>query len=125
MISSSDILHGKVLIVDDQEASVLLLERMLRGAGYVSITSTMDAECGAISGVIGRCPAGTSLLHLTGCCEERTSPSTLPSLRSPELHRHGFDVLSHRRHRYSPLVADFRTGQLAPGQQTDDLFLGT
>jgi two-component system cell cycle response regulator len=42
MISSSDILHGKVLIVDDQETEVLLLERMLRGAGYVSITSTMD-----------------------------------------------------------------------------------
>ena len=42
MISSSDILHGNVLIVDDQEANVLLLERMLRGAGYVSITSTMD-----------------------------------------------------------------------------------
>ena len=42
MISSSDILHGKVLIVDDQEANVLLLERMLRGAGYDSITSTMD-----------------------------------------------------------------------------------
>src|ERR1017187_6435050 len=55
MISSSDILHGKVLIVDDQEASVLLLERMLRGAGYVSITSTMDAECGAISVNIGSC----------------------------------------------------------------------
>lgn len=42
MISSSDILHGEILIVDDQEANVLLLERMLRGAGYVSITSTMD-----------------------------------------------------------------------------------
>ncbi len=42
MISSSDILHGNVLIVDDQEVNVLLLERMLRGAGYVSITSTMD-----------------------------------------------------------------------------------
>jgi two-component system, cell cycle response regulator len=42
MISSSDILHSKVLIVDDQKANVLLLERMLRGAGYVSITSTMD-----------------------------------------------------------------------------------
>ena len=42
MISSSDILHGKVLIVDDQEVNVLLLERTLRGAGYVSITSTMD-----------------------------------------------------------------------------------
>ena len=42
MISSSDILHGKILIVDDQEVDVLLLERMLRSAGYVSITSTMD-----------------------------------------------------------------------------------
>ena len=30
MISSSDILHGKVLIVDNQEVSVLLLERLLR-----------------------------------------------------------------------------------------------
>lgn len=42
MISSSDILHGKILIVDDQEANVLLLERMLRSAGYDSITSTVD-----------------------------------------------------------------------------------
>ena len=42
MISSSDILRGKILIVDDQEADVLLLERLLRDAGYVSITSTRD-----------------------------------------------------------------------------------
>jgi len=42
MISSSDILHGKILIVDDQEANVALLEQMLRGAGYVSVTSTTD-----------------------------------------------------------------------------------
>jgi len=42
MISSSDILHGKVLIVDNQEVSILLLELLLRGAGYVSITSTTD-----------------------------------------------------------------------------------
>ena len=42
MINSLDILHGKVLIVDDQKANILLLERMLRGAGYVSVTSTMD-----------------------------------------------------------------------------------
>ena len=42
MISSSDILRGKFLIVDDQEANILLIERMLRGAGYVSITSTLD-----------------------------------------------------------------------------------
>jgi CheY-like chemotaxis protein len=42
VISSSDIFRAKVLIVDDQQANVRLLERMLRGAGYVSVTSTMD-----------------------------------------------------------------------------------
>lgn len=42
MINASDILNANVLIVDDQETNVLLLERMLRGAGYVFITSTMD-----------------------------------------------------------------------------------
>jgi putative two-component system response regulator len=42
MANPSDILDAKVLIVDDLEANVRLLERMLRGAGYVSITSTMD-----------------------------------------------------------------------------------
>ena len=42
MISSSDILHGKILIVDNQEGSVLLFERMLRGAGYTSIASTRE-----------------------------------------------------------------------------------
>ena len=42
MAGSSDILRGKVLIVDDQEVNVLLLDRTLRGAGYVSVTSTMD-----------------------------------------------------------------------------------
>src|SRR5256885_338756 len=42
MISSSDILNGKVLVVDDQSANVQLLERMLAGAGYSSVTSTTD-----------------------------------------------------------------------------------
>jgi len=42
MISSSDILHGKILIVDDLEANVRLLEGMLRVAGYVSVESTTD-----------------------------------------------------------------------------------
>jgi CheY-like chemotaxis protein len=42
MVNSADILKAGILIVDDQEVNVLLLERMLRGAGYVSITSTMD-----------------------------------------------------------------------------------
>jgi len=41
MISVHDILHSKILIVDDQEANVLLLQRMLADAGYVSVTSTM------------------------------------------------------------------------------------
>jgi len=42
MIGPSDILHGKVLIVDDQAVNIVLLERMLRGAGYDSIASTTD-----------------------------------------------------------------------------------
>ena len=42
MISSSDILNAKILIVDDQKTNVLLLERILRGAGHAAVTSTMD-----------------------------------------------------------------------------------
>jgi adenylate cyclase len=42
MISASDILKGKILIVDDQEVNVQVLERMLRGAGYLSIASTTN-----------------------------------------------------------------------------------
>ena len=42
MISSSNILNSKVLIVDDQEVNVRVLERMLRGAGYTSVASTME-----------------------------------------------------------------------------------
>jgi putative two-component system response regulator len=51
MISSTDILRGKVLIVDDREVNLLLLERMLRRAGYVCIESTAD-------------PTGVLELHL-------------------------------------------------------------
>ncbi|MCX5855972.1 MAG: response regulator, partial [Deltaproteobacteria bacterium] len=42
MISAADILNASILIVDDQDASVLLLERMLSGVGYACIASTMD-----------------------------------------------------------------------------------
>jgi adenylate cyclase len=42
MVSSSEILSAGILVVDDQAANVLLLERMLRGAGYLSIKSTTD-----------------------------------------------------------------------------------
>ena len=42
MVESSDILNARILIVYDQEAGVLLLERMLEQAGYTSVTSTRD-----------------------------------------------------------------------------------
>lgn len=42
MISLSDILGARILIVDDLEANVLLLEQMLRGAGYTCVMSTTD-----------------------------------------------------------------------------------
>ena len=42
MISSADILRANILIVDDRTVNVLLLDRMLSGAGYVSVTSTTD-----------------------------------------------------------------------------------
>jgi len=42
MIDASDILNAKVLIVDDQESNVLLLEEMLREAGYGRVASTTD-----------------------------------------------------------------------------------
>ncbi|MGQ0699038.1 MAG: putative bifunctional diguanylate cyclase/phosphodiesterase [Panacagrimonas sp.] len=44
MIDPSNILRGKILIVDDQEPNVRLLDRMLRGAGYVAVSSTMDSR---------------------------------------------------------------------------------
>jgi PAS domain S-box-containing protein len=42
MISCADNLKASILIVDDQEANVVLLEQMLRDAGYVGISSTRD-----------------------------------------------------------------------------------
>lgn len=42
MISSAEILKADILVVDDQEANVALLEEMLRGAGYASVSSTRD-----------------------------------------------------------------------------------
>lgn len=42
MVSTSDIHNASILIVDDQESNVELLERMLRGSGYLRITSTTN-----------------------------------------------------------------------------------
>jgi PAS domain S-box-containing protein len=44
MISTSDILNARILIVDDLQANIRLLEKMLSGAGYTRIESTMDPE---------------------------------------------------------------------------------
>jgi len=42
MISATDIFNASILIVDDQAANVSLLERLLRGAGYARVASTMN-----------------------------------------------------------------------------------
>lgn len=42
MVSPEEMLKARILVVDDQQANILLLERMLKGAGYTSVTSTMD-----------------------------------------------------------------------------------
>lgn len=44
MIKPDDILNARILIVDDLEANVLLLEQMLLGAGYTSVSSTMEPD---------------------------------------------------------------------------------
>ena len=42
MVTASDILQARILVVDDQKANVSLLEQMLAGAGYASVSSTRD-----------------------------------------------------------------------------------
>src|SRR4051812_40911949 len=42
-VTRADVLGARILIVDDREANVLLLDRILRGAGYTAVTSTSDS----------------------------------------------------------------------------------
>lgn len=42
MIAAAEMLDAAILIVDDQEANVLLLEQVLANAGYRNVASTMD-----------------------------------------------------------------------------------
>jgi len=42
MVDMDEIFQARILVVDDQEANVLLLEQMLSGAGYLFVTSTRD-----------------------------------------------------------------------------------
>jgi PAS domain S-box-containing protein len=50
IVEQPDILKARVLVVDDQEANVILLTQMLREAGYLAVTSTRN-------------PREVSLLH--------------------------------------------------------------
>ena len=42
MIRTADVRGARILIVDDSSVNTLLLERMLRGAGYTNVTVTTD-----------------------------------------------------------------------------------
>lgn len=44
MIAEAEILDASILIVDDQEANVMLLEQLLTEAGYTRIASTQDPQ---------------------------------------------------------------------------------
>lgn len=44
MLKAADILAASILIVDDQDANVKLLERLLQGAGYTNVVSTMTPQ---------------------------------------------------------------------------------
>jgi putative two-component system response regulator len=72
-LNTDAIRKGRILIVDDLEANVLLLERILRGAGYANVTSTRD-------------PAQVCALHL-----ERRFDLILLDLQMPGMS--GFRVM--------------------------------
>jgi PAS domain S-box-containing protein len=44
MLEVTEIQNANILIVDDQEANILLLERMLSNAGYTHVTSTLNPQ---------------------------------------------------------------------------------
>ena len=44
ILGAADILNADLLIVDDQEANVRLLERVLKEAGYAHVSSTMNPQ---------------------------------------------------------------------------------
>lgn len=44
MLSETELLKARILIVDDQPAHVHLLERLLGDAGYLNVTSTTDPQ---------------------------------------------------------------------------------
>ena len=43
-VTESDILNASILIVDDQETNIVLLEQLLREAGYGNVSATMNPQ---------------------------------------------------------------------------------
>jgi len=62
MLKASEILNARILIVDDQEANVMLLEQMLANAGYLHIASTTDPR--AVCALHAAAPFDLILLDL-------------------------------------------------------------
>ena len=73
MLQASEILNASILVVDDQEANVMLLEQMLRNEGYTNITTT-------------QLPREVEALHL-----ENRFNLILLDLQMPEMD--GFEVI--------------------------------
>jgi putative two-component system response regulator len=44
MLSAAEITQGRILVVDDTESHVILLRKILKGAGYLSVATTTDPE---------------------------------------------------------------------------------
>ena len=73
MIEPAEILSAKILVVDDQQANVQLLEQMLRDAGYLCVSSTMDP------------------FQVCGLCRENSYDLILLDLQMPGMD--GFQVM--------------------------------
>jgi PAS domain S-box-containing protein len=73
MLEASEILSARILVVDDQEANVMLLEQMLRNDGYTNITTTQN-------------PREVCALH-----EDKRFDLILLDLQMPEMD--GFEVM--------------------------------
>jgi putative two-component system response regulator len=71
---AAELMNAKILIVDDEQANVTLLERVLERAGYVNLTSTTDSS------------------RVAGLCAENPPDLVLLDLHMP--HPNGLEVMS-------------------------------